>query len=227
VIRRTWIGMFVCPSEANKIPPGNVQAGKNNYRANYGSWINNGAINNGVFVRVDKVRFRDRQNRTMFGIRASEILDGLSNTAAFSERALGDEQPNSSNPKGDWYHLAASGAVNANTAVTVTDTYRTSCLALTPTQPDADSNGGQYWYAGNYRISRYNHVVPPNKTSCTHDAATANDHSATAATSYHPGGVNLVLCDGSVRFIKDTLSTTIWSAVGDRKDGTAVSPANL
>lgn len=227
-IRRAKIEMFVCPSEVNKVTTGNnQQAGKNNYRANYGSWINNGANNNGVFVRVDNVRFRDRQNRTQWGIRPSEILDGLSNTAAFSERALGDEQPTTKTIKGDWYFLAAPGAVNANTGPTVSATYRTQCQALTPAQPDADSNGGQFWYAGNYRISRYNHVQTPNKTSCTVDSATANDHGITTASSYHPGGVNLVLCDGSVRFINDAISVSIWEAVGDRKDGKAISASSL
>jgi prepilin-type N-terminal cleavage/methylation domain-containing protein/prepilin-type processing-associated H-X9-DG protein len=227
-IRRAKIEMFICPSEVNKVTTGgNQQAGKNNYRANYGSWINNGDNNNGVFVRVDDVRFDNRQNRTAWGVRPAEILDGLSNTAAFSERALGDEQPNSKNLKGDWYYLAAPGAVNAKTAPTVSETYRQQCEALVPTPTDTDSNGGQFWYAGNYRISRYNHVQTPNKTSCTTDSVDANNHSVTTATSYHPGGVNLVLCDGSVRFINENISLDTWRAVGDRKDGKAISAANL
>jgi prepilin-type processing-associated H-X9-DG protein len=33
-----------------------------------------------------------------------------------------------------------------------------------------------------------------------------------AARSRHPGGANLLLCDGSVRFIRDTLDADVWHA---------------
>ena len=37
--------------------------------------------------------------------------------------------------------------------------------------------------------------------------------------SNHPGGVNAGLCDGSVRFVAETLDLTIWRRLGDRSDG--------
>jgi prepilin-type processing-associated H-X9-DG protein len=33
-------------------------------------------------------------------------------------------------------------------------------------------------------------------------------------SSRHPGGVNLVIGDGSVRFIKDTINVSPWRALG-------------
>ncbi len=36
----------------------------------------------------------------------------------------------------------------------------------------------------------------------------------TAARSYHPGGVNITFCDGSVKFIKNTINPTVWLALG-------------
>jgi prepilin-type processing-associated H-X9-DG protein len=37
--------------------------------------------------------------------------------------------------------------------------------------------------------------------------------------SYHPGGVNVCLADGSVRFVRDSISPLTWSAMGSRDGG--------
>jgi prepilin-type processing-associated H-X9-DG protein len=42
-------------------------------------------------------------------------------------------------------------------------------------------------------------------------------------SSYHPGGANIVMGDGSVRFLKDSVSLpTIW-ALGSRGQGEVIS----
>ena len=43
------------------------------------------------------------------------------------------------------------------------------------------------------------------------------------AASAHPGGVNVLLGDGSVRFIKSTINLPIWWALGTRNGGEVVS----
>jgi prepilin-type N-terminal cleavage/methylation domain-containing protein/prepilin-type processing-associated H-X9-DG protein len=40
-----------------------------------------------------------------------------------------------------------------------------------------------------------------------------------AARSSHPGGVNVVMCDGSVRFIEDMVSSIVWTAIGSMDGG--------
>jgi prepilin-type processing-associated H-X9-DG protein len=45
----------------------------------------------------------------------------------------------------------------------------------------------------------------------------------TVANSLHPGGVNLMLADGSVRFIKSSVDLTTWRALGTRNGGEVVS----
>lgn len=42
------------------------------------------------------------------------------------------------------------------------------------------------------------------------------------ARSYHPGGVNVVLCDGAVRFVSDSVDTLTFRYLGNREDGNAV-----
>ena len=40
-----------------------------------------------------------------------------------------------------------------------------------------------------------------------------------AAKSQHPGGANFCLCDGSVRFLDETIDHPVYQALGDRHDG--------
>jgi prepilin-type processing-associated H-X9-DG protein len=45
---------------------------------------------------------------------------------------------------------------------------------------------------------------------------------ATSASSEHAGGVNVALCDGSVRFVRDTIPLANWRAMGSRNGGEAL-----
>ena len=45
---------------------------------------------------------------------------------------------------------------------------------------------------------------------------------AITARSYHPGGVNALFVDGSVRFITNSISQTTWRALGTRNGGEVV-----
>ncbi|WP_435017111.1 DUF1559 domain-containing protein [Tundrisphaera sp. TA3] len=44
-----------------------------------------------------------------------------------------------------------------------------------------------------------------------------------AARSFHPGGVNALMCDGSVRFAKNTVNINIWRALGTSKGQEVIS----
>jgi prepilin-type processing-associated H-X9-DG protein len=41
----------------------------------------------------------------------------------------------------------------------------------------------------------------------------------TAARSRHPGGVNAVFCDASVRFVSDTIALDVWRNMGTMNGG--------
>jgi prepilin-type processing-associated H-X9-DG protein len=43
------------------------------------------------------------------------------------------------------------------------------------------------------------------------------------ASSGHAGGVNVLMSDGSVRFVKDTINRTTWWALGTKDNGEVVS----
>ncbi len=50
---------------------------------------------------------------------------------------------------------------------------------------------------------------------------------STTANSEHPGGVNVLLGDGSVRFIKNTVNVTTWRSMGSRNLGEIISSDGL
>jgi prepilin-type N-terminal cleavage/methylation domain-containing protein/prepilin-type processing-associated H-X9-DG protein len=218
---------FLCPSEVNKAPPANQNLAKNSYRGNHGRYPQQNNQNDGMFMIQNPVlEFAWRKDPSKWGRRLEEVTDGLSNTAAMSERALGDEVEQTYNPKGDWIRddAIAATAANINSAQQV----RQSCQAYVFTPPadaaNTDSNGGQHWFAGNLQLTLYNHVASPNTRSCQRAAGV---HGSTPPTSYHPGGVNVLMADSSTRFVRDAVSADVWSSLGGVKDGIAVSPGSL
>jgi prepilin-type processing-associated H-X9-DG protein len=61
--------------------------------------------------------------------------------------------------------------------------------------------------------------MTPNKKACAVAADFGNADSFIGPSSMHPGGVNLLLMDGSVRFVKDGVSPAVWNALGSRAGG--------
>ena len=55
---------------------------------------------------------------------------------------------------------------------------------------------------------------------------TGSAHSHKAARSRHPGGVNVIMADGSLRFVQDDISLATWRAMGTMNGGETVSDAN-
>jgi prepilin-type N-terminal cleavage/methylation domain-containing protein len=53
--------------------------------------------------------------------------------------------------------------------------------------------------------------------------ATAGTQQKNAARSRHPAGVNATLCDGSVRFVRDTIALFTWQAMGSMNGGEAIN----
>jgi prepilin-type processing-associated H-X9-DG protein len=227
---RAMKDIFVCPSEVNKNPPGNVNLGKLNYRGNHGRYPRQNRANDGIFVIENPIPFEARKDGTRWGRRLNDVLDGLSNTAAMAERALGDEIPTVYSPKGDWIrdNAAVNGGVITPDNLATAQAVRGTCLGYNftaaPNATNTDSNAGQNWFNGNLRISLYNHVAPPNTQGCQR---TANIHGSTPASSYHPTGVNVLMADSSVRFIRDTISADVWSAAGGVKDGIPITAGSL
>ena len=108
------------------------------------------------------------------------------------------------------------------------------------TKPVGDASFGASWlYSQGFDTLdvSYTHFNTPNKYTCvgaesgffgaqgnfSSDGSGGGTTAASTATSNHPGGVNVCMGDGSVRFIKDTVNYNTWWAVGTRNGGEVVS----
>jgi len=143
------------------------------------------------------------QGRGMFGTYSytsfRQIVDGTSNTIAISERAF------PKTPRSIVGHTVAN--------LTGLQTNPSLCMAQAARgtgqyQPTATltsyKSGGVRAYDGMPYFTGFNCILPPNSPSC--QIGDPNSVAIVSAGSWHPGGVNSVFADGSVRFINDTIN---------------------
>jgi prepilin-type processing-associated H-X9-DG protein len=146
-------------------------------------------------------------------MRMAQMKDGTSNTAMAAEKLLGDFNQGIPTIARDVY-------VSATWPVTLEEAYR-NCEAVdnSSVPTNGESNAGTPWIDGFLHTSIYKHVAPPNKKSCYMYPARL----VMTASSAHPGGVNVLLGDGSVRFVKDTINIDVWRALGTIRGGEVIS----
>jgi prepilin-type N-terminal cleavage/methylation domain-containing protein/prepilin-type processing-associated H-X9-DG protein len=189
------VELFLCPVETFVRVPGS-DYGATNYVANVGSGtVSYGHINfwDGVFGQSP--------------VRMVAIYDGLSNTAAFCETMVGDGQspPDTAaiNPRRT--RLIIPGGA---------DTTPAACAAAGGGNVWSGQRSAK-WINGHYGDALYNHYYQPNST--TWDCGNGSNNKAlTAARSAHPGGVNLLLMDGSVQFVRNSIALDPWRALSTR-----------
>ncbi|WP_435020145.1 DUF1559 domain-containing protein [Tundrisphaera sp. TA3] len=76
--------------------------------------------------------------------------------------------------------------------------------------------------APNSSLPDYGACWPGIKIPCNRNTGDGPNHYI-ASRSKHPGGVNSLLADGSVRFIKDSISLPSWRALSSRAGGEVLS----
>src|SRR5262249_16793853 len=82
------------------------------------------------------------------------------------------------------------------------------------------------WVMGEMCCTTYNHVSTPNTTTCAgigFPGNMSNMAMVVPPTSYHSGGVNVGLGDGSVRFVNNSISLQGWRALGTIKRGEVIT----
>lgn len=124
------------------------------------------------------------------------------------------------NPKADLFQVPNGMSLDM--------TYQT-CTTLDPaTAMVYTCRMGAAWAVGSMTCIEYNHVAPPNTLSC---AGMMDDMMGGGSgmmvdmsvqilpSSLHPGTVNLLMGDGSVRSVKETVSLPVWRGLGTRIGG--------
>jgi prepilin-type N-terminal cleavage/methylation domain-containing protein/prepilin-type processing-associated H-X9-DG protein len=203
----TPVKIFLCPSDPM---PSSVPAGwaATNYRANQGSGIlwglppSNPADANYGMPAPNGPFYLNSQTRL------TDITDGTSNTAAFSEHLIGDFSNAVSSP---------TDTFQPGTHPLTPDDATNQCQAIDPTNLafQGRSTVGAPWIYGYHSTTIYFHVAPPNSRSCMYPPGRIT----TTASSAHESGVNVALCDGSVRSVNAGISLSTWRAVGSRNGG--------
>jgi prepilin-type N-terminal cleavage/methylation domain-containing protein/prepilin-type processing-associated H-X9-DG protein len=221
------VGFFLCPSDAASpqvtLPDGSNTSGPSNYHfctgdgqpgsghvGDAGNPNNSAQMADGAFILGPPQSM-------------ATILDGSSNTAAASEQLIGP----------------ASGSTTtiAGAIPPAFDLRRMAVYVATAPLPD---NGpavgcnamiagwrldlGYAWWDGDYRSSLYNHYLTPNSRAfdCW-QSSPPHDPAIKAARSNHPGGVNVLACDGHVQFVKDSVSLPTWRGLATRSGGEVLS----
>jgi prepilin-type processing-associated H-X9-DG protein len=153
-------------------------------------------------------------------VAVASVTDGTSNTAAFSEARRGHE---------------VGSSLPAFTPDVCVALFSANIDNFLSPQCDYTVRNSSYRYRGQeyYRAfgptAFYTHTMTPNSqwVDCgTYaDNAALNNFSRThlAARSAHPGGVNVGMADGSVRFVKNSINIVTWRSVGTRAGSEIVS----
>lgn len=225
--RRQDVPIFLCPSDSSTaaMSDGGLPVGRISYFGNIGAVADsrlNSDPRGGVFY-VTSVG----AGETPKGAPILSITDGTSNTAMFAEvmrannAGVLDYATNTSS--GD---ISTSPSLNDGRAVS-------GCAGGSPSIL-INYTGLQYYRGGINHNSFYSHTLPVNWNKKTGNTATQKYNCGDtsfrrthiAASSFHSGGANVCMADGSVRFVRDSLDFTVWQAVGTRAAGEVLSNFN-
>jgi prepilin-type processing-associated H-X9-DG protein len=234
------ISSYLCPSDSKGRSVRG--SGPTNVMFSFGDGMwNHAAIGDNIGSRMMFARQRPKN--------INAIVDGTSNTVAISEAVISTVQNNRAVKGGVAQRKSpdnSSGGgptgkcgTGALTDPSNRNTIKSSIPLVNHKAGEIASHlrGGRF-QDGRGIYSGFHTVLPPNAPSCSHDANAESSFGIYSATSYHSGGVNIGLFDGSVRFITDTIDTNgssagqvtsgispygVWGALGSPDGGEAVT----
>ncbi|WP_435011106.1 DUF1559 domain-containing protein [Tundrisphaera lichenicola] len=173
-------------------------ASKGNYTANWGNtqWDQSDITVNGATIRYLPSPFGHNGN-----ISFATITDGLSNTVFMAEVLQGAMN----DIRGTIWQSVPGGSHYMS--------------RFTPNKP-------QDIYGSGVQGDQLNQIIfcvnePVQGLPCT--GGTGDRRAFAAARSHHPGGINMLMGDGSVRFTKDTIANATWSALHSMNAGEVIS----
>jgi prepilin-type N-terminal cleavage/methylation domain-containing protein/prepilin-type processing-associated H-X9-DG protein len=215
--RNSVFASFLCPSEV-----GSPHIFGTSYAASYGPqwrWGDGTNPDTGAFAGAKAIAIAD-------------FTDGTSNTVMVLEVVRGDGS-NVIASRSDAFSVAGFGPGNAGTFpgnAAELKTYQGACEQARRTTPGGQWNNGHvYWSNGRVAVGAVaNMGLTPNSKSPNCANWNINNVGPAgsglfASRSFHPGGVNSLFGDGSVKFMKDSVSERSWWALGTRNGGEVLS----
>ncbi len=224
--RDSLIATFLCPSDPN--------AGARTPRLN--SYYGSTGTTTASLYSGSLATLRGAPSTGLFTLYLSygvrDVTDGTSNTAAFAEGLTGKPlvvngyRGNSVHPNSG----TNTRLVDARSNPAAITQMLQSCATAWKNNENIKDSRGRYWARIGTGYTLYNHIQTPNDSEypfggCRIGNPTGGlDGSNTMdATSLHSGGVNVLLADGSVRFVKNSISRQTWWAIGTRDGGEVIS----
>lgn len=192
---KTVVPAFLCPSDLNR--PVSSEFGPTNYAMCAGSGAGGGTPHD-----TDGVFYMNSQ------VTPARITDGLSKTALVSESLLGQPRQGGFHDPNFEYKFAFASPLS-------------DALCEASNHWNMSDPRGFAWANGEFRCALYNHYLLPN--SVTPDCMGVQlgggvkvqftPYGWRTARSAHPGGVNLLMADGSLQFIADEIDADVWRAL--------------
>jgi prepilin-type N-terminal cleavage/methylation domain-containing protein/prepilin-type processing-associated H-X9-DG protein len=240
------LSVFLCPSDSapswlgtGTAPINALTAAGNNYFVSSGSsleWLGTqtGSLPNGPFQSAGSA------------IGISSIVDGTSNTVACGEWRVGSGMRASANtspvqvtiptdvimygalPNGVTRNKAGMSMPDATLAANLQPWLQQCAQSATNKSMrfNKTTTLGESWTLGSPIYTMGNMLVPPNPKTPNCSLSTGNNNNQPGVyglSSRHSGGANVAMCDGSVKFLKDSTNIqTIW-ALGSRAGGEIIS----
>jgi hypothetical protein len=217
------ISVFLCPSDAyasrntlSPYPSGQSGPIRGAHRCSIMTNRGDVAFNNRHYVSTPADYDPARQRGVIFHRISSsfaDITDGLSNTMAISESIVSQGTSIGSST----YNWRADYTFEGGIRLVSNDNLHTDPIANCLTggvstsikgkinNPAVNNFRGMFFTDGTPGVTGVTTILPPNTLSCGRSNGTA-DWGIWTATSFHTGGVNTGVTDGSTRFISDTIN---------------------
>jgi prepilin-type N-terminal cleavage/methylation domain-containing protein/prepilin-type processing-associated H-X9-DG protein len=224
-----FLNNFICPSDSTPelITVSGVPFATHNYNLNVGSGY--------PVVQIPAPPLTGTPNGPFFEnsrVGPADFIDGMSNTAAVTETVRSTSSSTYANdPLGVF--LVTGDNRTTGPPISSDADYASLCLSLPSTTSQFQATRGVRWHYGAPGHTLYNHLRSPNDKQP--DCRGGLPHSTRsdplwswlslniAARSKHPGGVNSLIADGHVQFVKDSISILVWQALGSRNGGEVIS----
>jgi prepilin-type processing-associated H-X9-DG protein len=235
------ISSYLCPSDPNA----GAQR-SNSYHASIGSTTYESPVTTpGMFAVFTSYGIRDCTDGTSNTIAFAEALTGralaVSGNTSQGDAYPGDVVENAHNPgtggqgaddpQGFFGTNAQFLTASSNSAAVLAGLQACATAWTTQSSASYSTMRGFSWSDGNGGWTYTNIIQTPNRDSvfpgggCRFDCAGCGIDSSFsyAVSSNHPGGANILLADGSVRFMKDSVARLTWWALGTRNGNEVIS----